>query len=132
MKHLGLVGAVLPIVLIGIALIGFVLTLRSDVTSVAKDLQAIGAEAAAAQERIDQDRAIRTDLDMDIRRDLTDLTNALNERINDLETSLAVSSDQQRTINADHQGFAEALRELGLAGMLPSGERREYGGYGVK
>ena len=132
MKHLGLVGAVLPIVLIGIALIGFVLTLRSDVTSVAKDLQAIGTEATAAQERIDQDRAIRVDLDMDIRRDLTDLTNALSERLNDLETSLAIASNEQRTINADHQGFAEALRELGEAGMLPSGERREYGGYGVK
>ena len=132
MKHLGLIGAVLPVVLVGIALIGFVLTLRSDVTAVAEELQAIKAEVAAAQERIDQDRAVRTDLHMESRKDLVDITNSLTERLNKLQTSLAVSSDQQQTINADHQGFAEALRELGEAGMLPSGERREYGGYGVK
>jgi len=132
MKHLGLIGAVLPIVLVGIALIGFVLTLRSDVTAVAEELQAIKAEIAAAQERIDQDRAVRTDLHMESRKDLVDITNSLSARLNDLQTSLAVGEDQMATIMGDHMGFADVLQSLGESGILPTGERRVYGGYGGK
>jgi len=41
-----------------------------------------------------------------------------------------VANDQMKTIMGDHMGFADVLRQLGEAGALPSGERREYGGYG--
>ena len=130
MKHLGLIGALLPIVLIGIALIGWVLTVRNDVTAAVKQLDEIHEEIAAINEQIEGDRTIRTNLHMEQSEDLVDITNALNERINDAEKSLAVANDQMQTIMGDHMGFAEVLKELGEAGVLPSGERRAYGGYG--
>ena len=130
MKHLGLIGAILPLVLIAIGLIGFVLTLRNDVTAAVRQTEAVQGELAALQGIVISDRAIRTDLHMESQQDLTDIANDLNERINALETSLAVANDQMKTIMGDHMGFADVLRELGEAGALPSGERRDYGGYG--
>ena len=130
MKHLGLIGAILPLVLIGIGLIGWVLSVRNDVTDAVKQLNTIHTEIGAINERMEGERTIRTDLHMDQAQDLVEITNDITERINGLETGLAISSDQQKTINADHLGFADALRELGEIGALPSGERRDYGGYG--
>ena len=130
MKHLGLIGAILPLVLIAIGLIGFVLTLRNDVTAAVRQTEAVQGELAVLQGIVISDRAIRTDLHMESQEDLVGINNDLNERINGLETSLAVANDQMKTIMGDHLGFADVLRELGEAGVLPSGERREYGGYG--
>ena len=130
MKHLGLIGAILPLVIVAIALIGFVLTLRNDVTAAVRQTEAVQEELATLQGTMDSDRAIRTDLHMESQQDLTDIANDLNERINELETNLAVANDQMKTIMGDHLGFADVLKELGESGALPSGERREYGGYG--
>ena len=132
MKHLGLIGAILPLVLIAIGLIGFVLTLRNDVTAAVRQTEAVQGELAALQGIVISDRAIRTDLHMESQEDLVVINNDLNERSNGLETSLAVANDQMKTIMGDHMGFADVLRELGEAGVLPSGERRDYGGYGTK
>jgi hypothetical protein len=131
-KHLGLIGAILPLVLVAIALIGFVLTLRNDVTAAVRQTEVVQEELAALQGTVDSERAMRTDLHMESRQDLTDMTNDLAERINGLETSLAVADDQMKTIMGDHMGFADVLKELGESGALPSGERRDYGGYGGK
>ena len=130
MKHLGLIGAVLPLVLLAIGMIGWVLTVRNDVTDAVKQITAVQEEVAAINERMENERTLRTDLHTDQAGDLVTITNDITERINGLETGLAISSDQQKTINADHLGFADALRELGEIGVLPSGERRDYGGYG--
>ena len=130
MKHLGLIGAILPLVIIAITLVGFVLTLRNDVTAAVRQTEAVQEELAALQGTVVSDRAIRTDLHMESQQDMTDIANDLAERLNSVETSLAVASNEQRSINAAHLGFADVLRELGEAGALPSGERREYGGYG--
>ena len=132
MKHLGLIGAILPLVLVAIALIGFVLTLRNDVTAAVRQTDAVQAELATIQRTMISDRSIRTDLHMESQQDLTDIANDLNERINELETNLAVANDQMKTIMGDHMGFADVLKQLGESGALPSGERREYGGYGGK
>ena len=132
MKHLGLIGAILPLILIAIGLIGFVLTLRNDVTEAVSQTKAVQEELVAIQEAFDSDRVIRTNLYMESQQDLTDIANDINERINSLETNLAVANDQMKTIMGDHMGFADVLKELGEAGALPSGERREYGGYGGK
>ena len=132
MKHLGLIGAILPLILIAIGLIGFVLTLRNDVTEAVSQTKAVQEELVAIQEAFDSDRVIRTNLYMESQQDLTDIANDINERINALETNLAVANDQMKTIMGDHMGFADVLKELGEAGALPSGERRDYGGYGGK
>jgi hypothetical protein len=130
MKHLGLIGAILPLVLLGIGLIGWVLTVRNDVTDAVKQLDAIHAEITAINERVEGERMIRTDLHIDQAQDLSKITNDIGERVSKVETSLAVANDQMQTIMGDHMGFAEILKELGEAGVLPSGERRAYGGYG--
>ena len=132
MKHLGLVGAVIPLVLLAVGMIGWVLTVRNDVTDAVKQITAVQEEVAAINERMENERTLRTDLHTDQAEDLVTITNGLSDRIAELETGLAISADQQKTINADHLGFADVLRELGEIGLLPSGERRDYGGYGVR
>ena len=131
MKHLGLIGAVLPLILLAVALIGFVLTLRNDVTAATAQVAAVQQELSAINQRMDSERTIRTDLHIDQAEDLVDITNGLSDRISGMETALAVANDQMRNIMGDHLGFADVLRELGEIGALPSGERREYG-YGSK
>lgn len=61
--------------------------------------------------------------------ELEELIDELEERIDDVETTQAVIDNEMRTIMSDHGGFAEVLKELNEAGLLPSGEKREYGGY---
>ena len=130
MKHLGLIGAVFPLVLLAIGLIGWVLTVRNDVTDAVKQITAVQEEIAAINERMENERTIRTDLHTDQSRDLVTITNALSDRLSGLETDLVLANDQMATIMGDHDGFADVLRELGEIGALPSGERRDYGGYG--
>ena len=130
MKHLGVIGAILPLVLLAIGMIGWVLTVRNDVTDAVKQITAVEEEIAAINERMENERIIRTDLHTDQAGDLVTVTNDITERINGLETDLVLANDQMATIMGDHEGFADVLRELGEIGVLPSGERREYGGYG--
>jgi hypothetical protein len=132
MKHLGLIGAVLPLVLLAVGLIGWVLTVRNDVTDAVKQITAVQEEVRAINERMENERTLRTTLHADQAGDLVDITNDITERINGLETDLVLANDQMATIMGDHEGFADVLRELGEIGVLPSGERREYGGYGGK
>ena len=131
MKHLGLIGAILPLVLLAIGLIGFVLTLRNDVTAAVTQIEAVQQELSAINDRMETERTIRTDLHIDQAEALVGITNGLSDRISGMETDLAVANDQMRTIMGDHLGFAGALRELGELGVLPTGERRDYG-YGSR
>ena len=130
MKHLGLVGAILPLVLLAIGMIGWVLTVRNDVTDAVKQITAVQEEVAAINERMETERTLRTDLHTDQAGDLVTITNALSDRLGGLETDLVLANDQMATIMGDHNGFADVLRELGEIGVLPTGERRDYGGYG--
>jgi hypothetical protein len=132
MKHLGLIGAVVPLVLLAVGMIGWVLTVRNDVTDAVKQITAVQEEVAAINERMENERTIRTDLHTDQAGDLVIITNDLSDRISGMETDLVLANDQMSTIMGDHLGFADVLRELGEIGVLPSGERREYGGYGGK
>jgi hypothetical protein len=129
-KHLGLIGAVLPLVLLAIGLIGWVLTVRNDVTDAVKQITAVQEELIAINERMENERTIRTDLHTDQAGDLVDITNSLSDRLSGLETDLVLANDQMATIMGDHLGFGDALRQLGEIGVLPTGERRDYGGYG--
>jgi alkylhydroperoxidase family enzyme len=129
-QHLGLIGAILPLVLVAIALIGFALTLRNDLTAIKAELDTVQQELSSLAISLENERGIRIESHIDQSRDLGLIANDFTERLNGLSTALAISADQQKTINADHLGFADALREMGEIGILPSGERREYGGYG--
>jgi len=130
MKHLGLIGAVLPLVLLAVGMIGWVLTVRNDVTDAVKQITAVQEDIAGINERMENERTIRTALHTDQAGDLVAITNDISDRISGLETDLVLANDQMATIMGDHEGFADVLRELGEIGVLPSGERREYGGYG--
>jgi len=129
-KHLGLIGAILPLVLLAIGMIGWVLTVRNDVTDAVKQITAVQEEVAGINARMENERTTRTELHTDQAEDLADITNGLNDRISGMETDLVLANDQMATIMGDHEGFADVLRELGEIGVLPSGERRDYGGYG--
>ena len=98
-------------IVLAIGLIGWVLTLRMDVTDSVSQTQGLNQALEDVQERID-----------------TDMGN-LQQRIADLEEQLVLADNEMRTIMADHSGFADVLRELGESGALPSGERRSYGNY---
>jgi hypothetical protein len=99
-KNLSLIATLVPLIIVAIGLVGWVLSLRSDVTATVGQLEAVQAEVEDAQ-----------------------------SRLTELEKSLAIADDQMKTIMGDHMGFADTLREIGEAGALPSGERRAYGGY---
>jgi cell division protein FtsB len=98
--NLSLIATIVPLIIVAIGLVGWVLSLRSDVTTAVKQ-QAV----------------------------LEEETESLETRLNKLEDQLAIANNEMRTIMADHMGFNEVLKELGKSGLLPSGERREYGGY---
>lgn len=119
MNKLGLVGTILPLVIIAIGLIGWVLTLRNDVTASVVQIDGIHEEVSNIHERIDDELKI-----------VMEKLDASQERIIELEEMLALADNEMRTIMADHSGFNDVLKELGQAGLLPSGERRTYGGYG--
>ena len=99
--NLSLIATIVPLIIVGIGLIGWVLSLRSDVTTTVGQLEVVQEEAETLQ-----------------------------ERMNALEKSLAIADDQMKTIMGDHMGFNDVLQELGKSGLLPSGDRRAYGGYG--
>ena len=53
----------------------------------------------------------------------------LEARLAENEQVQRVIDNEMRTIMSDHSGFNDVLKELNKAGLLPSGEKREYGGY---
>jgi len=53
-----------------------------------------------------------------------------DDRLSDIETVQAVIDNEMRTIMTDHGGFADVLAELQKSGVLPTGEKRQYGSYG--
>tara|TARA_Y100000310_G_scaffold64980_1_gene60507 strand:+ start:4238 stop:4633 length:396 start_codon:yes stop_codon:yes gene_type:complete len=130
MNRLGLIATIVPLVIVAIGLIGWVLSLRNDVTGTVQQIDGFHEELAGIHERIDGGISgvnVRIDNDMN---DVHEVVGALHERIIDLEKALAISNDQMQTIMGDHLGFGDALRALGELGALPTGERRAYGGYG--
>ena len=129
---LSLIATIVPLVIVAIGLIGWVLTLRNDVTGTVGQLDGIHEEISAIHERIDADiDKIYTVIDND-RAVLQETLDEIHASIVSLDEQLAIADNEMRTIMADHSGFNEVLQELGKAGLLPSGERREYGGYSYK
>ena len=66
---------------------------------------------------------------IDVAEELSETLEGLEERLDAIETEQAIIVNEYRTIMADHSSFSEALKELNKSSLLPSGEKREYGGY---
>ena len=146
-KHLQLIGTIVPLLIVAVGLIGWVLTLRADITAAQTELvelrrasQVVGQASRQTEieinklnkliEDFDEIEAITEEVDVLIFRidELTEEVNRNSPAIEKLKTGLAIANDQANTIMADHAYMGEMLSELGKS--QPSGERRDYGGYG--
>ena len=128
-KHLQLVSTIVPLLIVAVGLIGWVFTLRADITTaqaevveLRRGLQLVSQESRQAQLEI-------TKFTNQIDTILEEINNN-SPAIEKLKTDMAVANDQMNTIMSDHMGFGDALKEIGKASALPSGERRDYGDYG--
>ena len=117
MNKLGLIATIVPLVIVAIGLIGWVLTLRNDVTGTAGQLDGVHEEISGIHERIDDEFKI-----------VMERLDESQERITELEKSLAIADDQMQTIMGEHEVIGEMFKEIGE--IQPAGERRTYGGYG--
>ena len=83
-KNLSLIATLVPLIIVAIGLVGWVLSLRSDVTATVQQLDAVLTEVEDVQ-----------------------------SRLNELEKGLAIADDQMRTINSEHEIIGELFEELG-------------------
>ena len=126
----------LPVGVIGIivaqafGLIWYVAQLDSTVTNLDTQITTIqksvaDTDIAVLQSEVNNLKNIGTNL-------LTvgDQIDQFDDRLSEIETIQAVIDNEMRTIMADHSGFAEVLSELQKSGLLPTGEKRQYGSYG--
>ena len=148
MSKLNLIATIVPVIVVAIGLIGWVTTLRSDINTTQTQLIDVKQDITPLQEDaelcaleihnlhtliadLEQIEAVTSEIDVLINRvdSIEEMTDIFDPEIEDLKSSLRVAEDQMSTIMADHSGFNEVLKSLGQAGLLPSGERRVYGGY---
>ena len=83
-KNLSLVATLVPLIIVAIGLVGWVLSLRSDVTATVQQVEVVQAEVEDLQ-----------------------------SRLNELETSLAIADDQMNTIMGEHEVIGEMFIEMG-------------------
>ena len=83
-KNLGLIATLVPLIIVAIGLVGWVLSLRSDVTSTVQQVEAVQVEVEDLQ-----------------------------TRLVDLEKSLAIADDQMNTIMGEHEVIGEMFKEMG-------------------
>ena len=83
-KHLTLVATLVPLIIVAIGLVGWVLSLRSDVTATVGQLEAVQAEVEDVQ-----------------------------SRLSELEKGLAIADDQMRTIMGEHEVIGEMFEQIG-------------------
>jgi hypothetical protein len=83
-KNLGLIATLVPLIIVAIGLVGWVLSLRSDVTSTVQQVEAVQVEVED-----------------------------LRVRLVDLEKNLAIADDQMRTIMGEHEVIGEMFKEMG-------------------
>ena len=83
-KNLGLIATLVPLIIVAIGLIGWVLSLRSDVTATVQQVEVVQAEVEDLQ-----------------------------SRLSELETGLAIADDQMKTIMGEHEVIGEMFKEMG-------------------
>ena len=83
-KNLGLIATLVPLIIVAIGLIGWVLSLRCDVTATVQQVEVVQAEVEDLQ-----------------------------SRLSELETGLAIADDQMKTIMGEHEVIGEMFKEMG-------------------
>ena len=83
-KNLSLIATLVPLIIVAIGLVGWFLSLRSDVTATVQQVEVVQAE--------EED---------------------LQSRLNELETSLAIADDQMKTIMGEHEVIGEMFEQMG-------------------
>ena len=83
-KNLSLVATLVPLIIVAIGLVGWVLSLRSDVTATVQQVEAVQSEVVELQARMVE-----------------------------LEKSLAIADDQMNTIMGEHEVIGEMFKEIG-------------------
>ena len=148
MNKINIIATVVPLIIVAVGLVGWVITLRSDISVAQSQLAEVKESIIPLEEQakngaleinslhkliedLDQIEAITSEVDVLINR-LEFIEEAVDENspeIEKLKSNLRLANDQMETIMADHSGFNEVLKQLGQAGLLPSGEKRSYGDY---
>ena len=143
MKPLQLGLSMIPVVVIVIGLIGWVVPLRGNIDAALDSIEELRDsryDDAILTERV-QNLSVASEEHMtrlawimeeygpasESIRD-RELDTELSDKGSDVVTRQAVVENEMRQIMADHQGFADVLRQLGEAGLIT--ERRAYGEYG--
>ena len=132
MKHLSLIATVVPLVIVAIGLMGWVLSLRNDVTAAVEQIDALQEEFIAIRTTLVEEHDLRLQSEIELRHDLVSASAGLSDRIALAESDLNVANDQMKTIMGDHAGFNDTLQSLGMGGYVPGGERREYGDFSYR
>ena len=83
-KHLSLVATLVPLIIVAIGLVGWVLSLRSDVTATVQQLEAVQVEVEDMESRMAA-----------------------------LEKGLAIADDQMNTIMGEHEVIGEMFNKIG-------------------
>ena len=83
-KNLSLIATLVPLIIVAIGLVGWVLSLRSDVTATVGQLEAVQVEVEDVQSRLAE-----------------------------LEKSLAIADDQMNTIMGEHEVIGEMFNKIG-------------------
>ena len=151
MKPLQLGLSLIPVAVIVIGLIGWVVTLRGNIDSALDSIEELTESqyddmivqlnnharltdqvqelSVASEEHLTKLAWIMEEYGPAIEsiRD-RELDTEMADKVSDVVTRQAVVENEMRQIMADHEGFADVLRQLGEAGLIT--ERRVYGDYG--
>jgi len=135
-----------PLLIVAIGLIGWVTTLRGDVSAAQAQIAEVRADIKPLQDdakewAIEISNLYELIKDIDKIEEVVDRVDVALFRLDSieesvkanipaivaLEKSLAIANDQMKNIMSDHEYMGEMLEELGQ--RQPAGERRSYGGY---
>ena len=132
------IGLVVVIVVQAFGIIWYVAQLDSTVKTLDSSVATIqesmaDTDIAVLQTEVDNLKGLLDELrgKFDLERDIRHTTlDDFDERLSDIEKVQAVIDNEMRTIMTDHEGFGDVLSELQKSGVLPTGEKRQYGNYG--
>ena len=128
------IGIVIAIVAQAFGIIWYVAQLDSTVSNLDSSVAVMQESQATVDVAVLQTtvEGLKEQLDSLEAFDSSDLEEAiedLDEAIDSLDKRSGIIENEMRTIMSDHDGFNDALKELGLSGYS---DKRQYGNYGSK